>query len=198
MKSFLASLLFSVCVLGLSHGYAAEASSRVPTASIPVVEVVSPKPIKVVANKRNWSAEDKKEIECLARNIYFESRGESEKGQRAVAIVTVNRVAEEGFPDKICDVVYQKRASTKLFRCQFSWYCDGIPDVIDDKEAYKKSRKIAEEIYRDYYKSKKIWVGALRNATHYHATSVQPFWAKEYVLVARIDNHLFYKSKVTT
>ena len=34
----------------------------------------------------------KKQIDCLADNIYYEARSEPEKGKVAVALVTLNRV----------------------------------------------------------------------------------------------------------
>ena len=48
-----------------------------------------------------------REFECLALNVYFESRGEPLAGQYAVAAVTLNRVVHPAFPDSICQVVMQ-------------------------------------------------------------------------------------------
>ena len=47
-----------------------------------------------------------KQIECLAANVYHESRGESMAGQLAVALVTNNRKNDIRFPNTYCDVVY--------------------------------------------------------------------------------------------
>jgi hypothetical protein len=47
-------------------------------------------------------------LACLARNIYFEARGEPVAGQFAVAEVTMNRKASRLFPRTVCEVVYQK------------------------------------------------------------------------------------------
>ena len=58
---------------------------------------------------------DKAELHCLALNNYFEARGESTTGQRAVANVVLNRVKHKGFPDTICAVV--KQGGKKLNRC---------------------------------------------------------------------------------
>ena len=41
------------------------------------------------------------QISCLARNVYYESRGESYEGQLAVAVVTLNRVKHSKFPNTI-------------------------------------------------------------------------------------------------
>ena len=48
-----------------------------------------------------------RDVQCLARNIYFEARGESIEGQEAVALVTLNRVMDENYPDTVCEVVHQ-------------------------------------------------------------------------------------------
>ena len=55
-----------------------------------------------------------KQVKCLAENIYHESRGESLKGQVAVAKVTLNRL-DEGYANTVCGVVKQG--------CQFAWTC---------------------------------------------------------------------------
>ena len=79
-----------------------------------------------------------KEIECLAQNIYHEARSESTAGRMAVALVTLNRVKDQRFPNTICGVVKQTKyypsGKIDLHSCQFSWYCDGKPDTIKDEQ----------------------------------------------------------------
>ena len=53
------------------------------------------------------------ELGCLALNIYHEGRGESAKGQSAIAAVTMNRVASKHYPDSICEVVWQRKHSER-------------------------------------------------------------------------------------
>jgi len=50
---------------------------------------------------------------CLALNVYFEARNQDTDGQILVAEVTMNRVADDRFPDEVCAVVWQNKA--------FSW-----------------------------------------------------------------------------
>ena len=76
-------------------------------------------PIKSTYN--NLTADAKKQVTCLAENIYFEAAHEPLDGKKAVAFVTFNRV-QSGYADNICDVVQQKTGQT----CQFSWYCDNL------------------------------------------------------------------------
>jgi len=86
----------------------------------------------------------KKQLTCLAKNIYFEARNEPFAGQFAVALVTLNRVNDTAFPDTICKVVYQGIHTTDGFpkrdRCQFSWYCDGASDEVRNPKAFDKTQ----------------------------------------------------------
>ncbi len=60
-----------------------------------------------------------KQINCLATAIYYEARGESTQGQKAVASVVINRVKSPRFPKTPCAVLYQKG--------QFSFIGKGYP-----------------------------------------------------------------------
>jgi len=54
----------------------------------------------------------RKEIDCLADNVYHEAGYETEQGRMAVAFVTLNRVQEPRFPTDLCSVVKQKTKYT--------------------------------------------------------------------------------------
>jgi spore germination cell wall hydrolase CwlJ-like protein len=131
------------------------------------------------------------EVHCLAENIYFEARSESTAGRMAVALVTLNRVKDERFPNTICGVVKQTKyypsGRIDLHSCQFSWYCDGKPDTIADKNCYKDILLIAEVMYA--YETEDFTRGAL----WYHNTKVKPKWSMVYTNTVSIDNHIFYK-----
>jgi hypothetical protein len=62
----------------------------------------------------------KKQIDCLADNIYHEARNEPEKGKVAVALVTLNRVEDPRFPKDICGVVKQKTRYVSIFLVLYS------------------------------------------------------------------------------
>ena len=81
----------------------------------------------------------KREVDCLAENIYHEARTEGTKGQQAVALVTMNRLNNDKFPKKICEVVKQKTNGT----CQFSWYCNKVKlnRSSDDKRQIRRHSK---------------------------------------------------------
>lgn len=124
-------------------------------------------------------AEDSREIECLAKNIYFEARGEPFEGQLAVAFVTLNRVESPAFPGTICKVVWAPGA--------FSWTRDNLPNNPEDKRAYKKIYELSKHFYLspDY-------ADPTQGAMYYHAKSVSPCWLPDAIKLIDIGRHIFY------
>jgi len=129
-----------------------------------------------------------KEMECLATAIYFEARGESYRGQAAVAQVVMNRTKHRLYPSTICGVVFQNQH--KRNACQFSFACDGIPERINDRRAWAQAEEIAQEIVDN-----KLYLTEVADATHYHATYVYPHWAPKMTKVSKVGLHVFYKFK---
>jgi spore germination cell wall hydrolase CwlJ-like protein len=119
-------------------------------------------------------------IDCLARNVYYEARGETLAGQYAVAEVTMNRKAHPRFPNTVCEVVYQKEA--------FSWTSLGPLDP-PVGEPWQRALRIADEMYHQRRPAK------MPGVLHFHATYVQPDWSRDRqrVRVARIGKHVFYR-----
>ena len=133
---------------------------------------------------------DQQEFICLAKNIYFEARGEEIAGQYAVGLVTLNRVRSKRFPNNICDVVYQARYWNNhpvRNKCHFSWYCDGKSDRPREKDHWQLAQEIAETLL--LFNIEDITKGA----THYHAKEVLPHWAKQLKIKTIIGNHIFYE-----
>lgn len=124
------------------------------------------------------------EIECLAKTVYFEARGEPELGQRAVAHVVMNRVAHPGFADSVCGVV--KQGGGRGPSCQFSWYCDGLSDQPREAERWAEARALARAVY--WGESVDVTGGAL----YFHATHVSPRWREAFRRGERIGRHVFY------
>jgi spore germination cell wall hydrolase CwlJ-like protein len=139
--------------------------------------------VKAVMDEREEAllrlqAAQAEDIACLARNVYFEARGEPEAGQYAVAEVTMNRKASGIYPNTVCGVVYERKA--------FSWTAvDLMPDP--EGEPWTRAQEIAEEVYHGRH------TPVLKGALFFHATYVQPEWAAERRRVARIGNHVFYR-----
>ena len=130
---------------------------------------------------------------CLAKNIYFEARSESTAGRIAVAWTVINRVRHHRFPDSICAVVKQglrhENGFPKRNKCQFSWYCDGQPDIIRDVHEWRDAYRLASYVStgRDHL------VDITDGSLWYHADYVFPGWAKTKRRTAKIDRHIFYR-----
>lgn len=127
---------------------------------------------------------------CLSEALYFEARGETVKGQFAVAEVIMNRVESERFPDTPCDVINQ--GTGQRYQCQFTYTCDGREEVIAEKDAFEQVAKVARAILDG--KAGDLTDGA----THYHTTAVKPKWSRVYQKTARIGVHIFYRHTFRT
>lgn len=137
------------------------------------------------------------ERECLALNIYHESRSDNFSGRIAVADVVINRVNSKYFPDTICGVVRQSKTRINWKgnevpvrgMCHFSWYCDGLSDEPMEDDSWEDAQIIAEIILNGGFR------GISEGATHYHATYVTPNWISDrgMVPVGRIGLHKFYR-----
>ena len=128
-----------------------------------------------------------KQLECLAKNIYWEAATEPFEGKVAVAQVTLNRVESGRFGKDICAVVYQKNVIYEKIICQFSWVCESNHKI---KPVYPKYFAESEEVAKKVY-FEKFRLPSLNNALYYHATYVRPGWKKE--KIAQIGQHVFYK-----
>lgn len=133
--------------------------------------------------------EVKKEVTCLAKNVYYEAGLETYEGRVAVAQVTVNRSENGKFPDSICDVVHQKtRVPSGKLVCQFSWVCDPSRTRIDyDSARWFNSLEAAKDVVLEGMR-----LDRLGEALYFHNTRVNPRWGLE--RVARIGGHVFYSS----
>jgi spore germination cell wall hydrolase CwlJ-like protein len=134
------------------------------------------------------------EIECMAKNIYFEAAVESTAGQLAVAQVTLNRVKSKHYPNSVCEVVYEgpKHANgiMKRDRCQFSWYCDGKDDEVRNKG---KLWNTAQSLAKYVLSRQKDLIDITDGALFYHANYIDaPRWTQRKEVHASIDQHIFY------
>ncbi|SIN82959.1 cell wall hydrolase [Vannielia litorea] len=132
---------------------------------------------RVTSGGSEWS--------CLAEALYHEARGETIKGQFAVAEVILNRVSSRAFPGSVCGVIHQ--GTGRKYQCQFTYTCDGYSDAIRERGAYERVAKVA-------------WLmlnGAPRTltngATYYHTNAVRPSWSRKFKRTAQIGVHSFYR-----
>jgi spore germination cell wall hydrolase CwlJ-like protein len=145
-------------------------------------------PISAVAQDK-ISEVDFKDMECMAKAIYFESKDEPLVGQLAVGLVVKNRSTSDMFPKDICSVVYQGKHDSKgkplTNQCQFSWYCDGKPEKILDTAKWERALFLAKVILMD-----RIF-DFTDGALFFHNASVTPKWGMK--RIGSIGNHIFYK-----
>lgn len=124
------------------------------------------------------------DLDCLTTAVYYEARGESARGQAAVAQVVINRVKHPAFPKTVCGVVFQGAGRRG---CQFSFACDGSMRRGREILAWNRARDVAA----------RALAGAARaevgSATHFHTTAVSPIWAPRMLRVAHVGAHVFYK-----
>ena len=165
-----------------------------------------------------------KDVECLARNIFYEAGSESAEGKIAVGMVTINRAQDSRFGSSVCEVVKARTVVVKSREikksemvkvgffgrpemiiktetvkesvpiCQFSWYCQYTRKPKPDDERWIESQQIAENIAAGQYLE---YRQKYIEAMYFHAAGIRPVWAKSKKLVSRTGRHIFYgESKV--
>jgi N-acetylmuramoyl-L-alanine amidase len=118
------------------------------------------------------------ESDCLARAVYWESKGEPLVGQLAVAEVIINRSQSGRFASTICGVVRQ--------RGQFSFVRGGhIPAAPSASRDWRTAVAIARIARQD------LADGAAPRALFFHARRAHPGW--RLTRVATVGNHVFYR-----
>jgi N-acetylmuramoyl-L-alanine amidase len=165
-----------------------------------VAKNISEKPL--IAEFDDLTPQAKRQIECLADNIYFESAHEPAEGKIAVAFVTMNRVYSSLWPNNICDVVLEKGRNpvTGKIVCQFSWYCEERPKAMRESryltktnnQLYNEIRDLAVQFYLNYENME----DPSRGAVFYHADYVSPGW-RNVTKTTVIGRHIFYVRKET-
>jgi len=150
----------------------------------------SVEPVRIEAVQRDEARARQRadDLQCLAENVYFEARGEPLAGQYAVAEVTLNRTHARNFPRTICAVVHETRWDPVRRRhtADFSWTELGALTP-EDGPAWKQALAVANAAYDD------LSPPLVPEALYYHATSVQPDWARSRRAIATIGNHIFYR-----
>jgi len=158
------------------------------------------------------------DVECLARNIFYEAGSEPLEGKVAVGMVTLNRTQDERYPQTVCGVVRQRTVVTvpqqvtevhtvqtsiflppkkvvetrtqRVTRAiyQFSWVGQRNIRIRDDDPRWIESRAVAEELARGGYEDLQE---KYAEAMNFHAVYVNPGWRLK--RIGRVGNHIFYK-----
>ncbi|GAN00204.1 cell wall hydrolyses [alpha proteobacterium U9-1i] len=126
-----------------------------------------------------------RELNCLSQAIYYEARGETQRGQQAVAEVIMNRTRSRAYPNTVCGVVYQ--GSHRVTGCQFTFTCDGSLNRRPRGRAWETAQHIAELVLKGYTRP------LTGRATHYHTHAVNPVWSAGLVPTTSIGDHQFYR-----
>jgi spore germination cell wall hydrolase CwlJ-like protein len=128
---------------------------------------------------------DPRQHACLSQAIYYEARGETQRGQVAVAEVVMNRVRSAHYPNSICGVVYQ--GSHRATGCQFTFTCDGSLNHRPRGRAWDRAQRVATAIMLGYTRP------ITQGATHYHTHAVNPIWNSGLVETTNVGSHVFYR-----
>ena len=133
---------------------------------------------RLVADVRDLEAAKMDEdYRCLATAVYFESKGEPLDGQLAVAQVILNRVEDGRFGQNACAVVKAPR--------QFGFVKAGALPTPTDRKAWETAKAVALIAISG------SWPEIVPDATHFHATRVNPGWKLR--RVATVGQHIFYR-----
>ena len=140
--------------------------------------------------------------DILALTLFGEARGEPIEGQIAVAQVIRNRVRIDIGNDGKPDWWGEGYRGVCLAPKQFSCWNDGDPTqkaIIDKVGVLRVSLDPGQPMRQLHWIAHGIIdgdvFGTLHGATHYHAESIAPSWAKSMIVVARKGHHIFYREK---
>jgi spore germination cell wall hydrolase CwlJ-like protein len=125
-----------------------------------------------------------KDIDCLAKNIYYEAALEPVVGKYAVAHVTLNRLRTGHWGNTICDVVYAPH--------QFSWTLDAAKRNSRPGHGSLKGPNwdASVEVARDFADGRRV--DGFQHALFYHADYVRPVWRHPDHKVDVVGRHIFY------
>jgi spore germination cell wall hydrolase CwlJ-like protein len=100
----------------------------------------------------------------------------------------MNRVFSPFYPNDVCGVVYQN--ANRHLACQFTFACDGIPDVITEPAAWARAQHIAHDVLDG-----KLWMPEVAKSTHYHDSWAHPNWVGEMKRMDRLGGLIFYRPR---
>jgi len=163
-----------------------------------------------------------RELDCLAKNIYYEAGTESLEGKVAVGVVTLNRVADGRFGNNVCGVVHQRTVLhrtrhtkvTKEVHHKKYLVIDQVDHVTEIQSqpyttavcqfswscgSVKKPQANDERWAESVNVAEELLNGGyneFRNkydeALYFHATAIRPTWRSLKKKIARIGGHIFY------
>lgn len=123
-------------------------------------------------------------LDLFARLVHAESRGESYKGQVAVAASVLNRVTHRNYPNSLYGVITQRAAGGYA---QYSPIDDGSINIPADQNA------------KDAVRDALVGWDPSDGATGFFAPAKVPNrnnWVWQQVHMQQIGNHLFFRSRI--
>ena len=163
------------------------------------------------------------DLECLAKNIYYEAASESTEGKVAVGLVTINRSNSGQFPQTICGVVNQRtdyavaktvtktkmvtegnvfKTTKQVHETTTKWVKHSICQFSWRCENVRAIRKNDSRWDDSVAVAQELLEGGYeefrnkyRNAMYFHERHVKPAWAKQKQIVERIGGHIFYADR---
>jgi spore germination cell wall hydrolase CwlJ-like protein len=164
-----------------------------------------------------------KDLDCLARNIYYEAGLESEEGKVAVGLVTINRSNDEKYPHTICGVVNQKtvfsipKTVTKIREITSGVVFKTVKKVKETQTVWVshticqfswRCENVRKINYNDARWESSVAVAhelleggyselrdKYEDAEYFHEVHIKPVWAKQKRKINRIGGHIFYADK---
>ena len=173
-----------------------------PVAASDIVTAVAKNDeVGIVSELAYIPREVRREVLCLALNLYHEGRGSTVEDRIAIAFVTLNRLSQRTLREErtICSVVFEnaqvKKGSGTKTTYQFSWV------------AYSEDRKLPQEnqSWEDaqrlalwVFKNQDTIPDPTKGATHYYAPAAlkklgyrTPAWARFGVNKQMIGQHIY-------
>lgn len=122
---------------------------------------------------KDWDSDDSY---LLAKIAMAEAEGESVQGKALVILVVLNRVHNDGFPDTIREVIYE--------RGQFSPVASGRFDAVEpDADCWEAVREVMLAEYD--YSGGALYFESCENADNWHSRNLE--------FLYQCGNHKFYK-----
>lgn len=132
------------------------------------------------SQKINYSKPISKQHECIAKTIYYESRGESKNDRWLSGLVTINRSNSKSglFANTLCGVIAQPS--------QYPWYKRKYKLIPKDKESWNlalNQSKVLLETMDHFDPSLPLF---------FHRKELHPNWSKDKLVLAKTEAHVFF------
>ena len=173
------SVATSVAIIGAA-GFMAMPKASDATSPDATTLVASSVPARAASTVQRLAVAKPADVNCLAKAVYYEARGESAEGQAAVAQVVLNRTHRPTYPSNVCGVVFQ---GVNQGGCQFSFVCNGAMRRPLEPAAWTRARQVASNALGGHVMS------AVGQAISFHVAALGSEGRGQ---IARIGSHIFF------